>query len=107
VLHYLEDPQAAVAEAARAVAPGGRLAIIDFSPHELEFLRAEHAHLRLGFSDETLAGYLDDAGLELVSLDHLVSSGGETGELTVTICIARDPRLLVAGDTADSHILAS
>jgi ArsR family transcriptional regulator len=89
------------------VAPGGRLAIIDFSPHELEFLRAEHAHLRLGFSDETLAGYLDDAGLELVSLDHLVSSGGETGELTVTICIARDPRLLVAGDTADSHILAS
>ena len=56
VLHYLEDPQAAVAEAARAVAPGGRLAIIDFAPHELEFLRAEHAHLRLGFSDDTLAG---------------------------------------------------
>ncbi|EAS51545.1 transcriptional regulator, ArsR family [Aurantimonas manganoxydans SI85-9A1] len=107
VLHYLEDPQAAVAEAARAVAPGGRLAIIDFAPHELEFLRAEHAHLRLGFSDDTLAGYLDDAGLELVSLDHLVSSGDETGELTVTICIARDPRLLVAGDSPNRTTLVS
>ncbi|MEF2554312.1 metalloregulator ArsR/SmtB family transcription factor [Aurantimonas sp. A2-1-M11] len=107
VLHYLEDPQAAVAEAARAVAPGGRLAIIDFAPHELEFLRAEHAHLRLGFSDDTLAGYLDDAGLELVSFDHLVSSGGETGELTVTICIARDPRLLVAAEAPVSQSLAS
>lgn len=107
VLHYLEEPQAAVAEAARAVAPGGRLAIIDFAPHELEFLRAEHAHLRLGFSDDTLAGYLDDAGLEMVSLDHLVSSGGETGELTVTICIARDPRLLVAGDGPNRTTLVS
>ena len=33
----------AVAEAARLVAPGGRLLIVDFAPHDLEFLRAEHA----------------------------------------------------------------
>ena len=97
VLHFLEDPAAAIAEAARALAPGGRLAIIDFAPHELEFLRAEHAHRRLGFSDETLTGYLEDAGLEIVSIDHLVSTGGETGDLTVTILIARDPRILIAG----------
>lgn len=107
VLHYLDDPQAAIAEAARAVAPGGRLAIVDFAPHELEFLRAEHAHLRLGFSDATLAGYLEEAGLELVGIDHLVSSGGETGELTVTICIAKDPRLLVATTAAAHQTLVS
>ena len=39
VLHYLSDPAAAVAEAARLVAPGGRLLIVDFAPHRLEFLR--------------------------------------------------------------------
>ncbi len=107
VLHYLDDPQAAIAEAARAVAPGGRLVIIDFAPHELEFLRAEHAHLRLGFSEATLVGYLEEAGLEQVSIDHLVSSGGETGELTVTICIAKDPRLLVAATASARQTLVS
>ena len=39
VLHFLSDPQRAVREAARVLAPGGRLLIVDFAPHELEFLR--------------------------------------------------------------------
>ena len=37
-------------EAARVLAPGGRLLIVDFAPHDLEFLREEHAHDRLGFT---------------------------------------------------------
>ena len=52
VLHYLPDPAAAVAEAARLVEPGGNLLIVDFAPHGLEFLRQAHQHRRLGFSDE-------------------------------------------------------
>jgi len=63
VLHYLSDPAAAVAEAARLVATGGRLLIVDFAPHALEFLRAEHQHRRLGFSDEEIVRWLDEAGL--------------------------------------------
>jgi ArsR family transcriptional regulator len=63
VLHYLSDPKAAVAEAARLVAPGGRLLIVDFAPHDLEFLRAEHRHRRLGFSDEEMGRWLEDADL--------------------------------------------
>ena len=50
VLHFLSDPQRAVREAARVLAPGGRLLIVDFAPHELEFLRDEYAHERLGFA---------------------------------------------------------
>ena len=100
VLHYLEDPQAAVAEAARAIAPGGRLAIIDFSPHTQEFLRTDHAHLRLGFSAAVLAGFVEAAGLEVESINYLSASGGEVGELTVAICIARDCRLQMAGTHA-------
>ena len=40
VLHYLDDPGRAVTAAARLVAPGGRLLIVDFAPHSLEFLQA-------------------------------------------------------------------
>jgi ArsR family transcriptional regulator len=64
VLHYLSDPAAAVAEAARLVGAGGRLLIVDFAPHTLEFLRAEHQHRRLGFSDEEIARWLGEAGLK-------------------------------------------
>lgn len=63
VLHYLADPAAAVAEAARLVSPGGKLLIVDFAPHDLEHLREEHQHRRLGFSDEEIARWLVEAGL--------------------------------------------
>lgn len=63
VLHYLGDPAAALAEAARLVAPGGRLLVVDFAPHGLEFLREAHQHRRLGFTDEEIGRWLNAAGL--------------------------------------------
>lgn len=80
VLHYAQQPAAAVAEAARLLAPGGRLLIVDFAPHEREELRARDAHARLGFSDEAMLKWMKDAGLDGRVVDHL-----EGGELTVTI----------------------
>ncbi|MGE5514623.1 MAG: ArsR/SmtB family transcription factor [Bacteroidota bacterium] len=64
VLHYAVDPAAVVAEAARVLQPGGLLVVVDFAPHQLEALRDEHAHRRLGFSDTEVAGWLRAAGLE-------------------------------------------
>jgi ubiquinone/menaquinone biosynthesis C-methylase UbiE/DNA-binding MarR family transcriptional regulator len=63
VLHYLVEPGRAVAEAARLLAPGGKLLIVDFAPHGLEYLRQVHQHRRLGFSDEEIARWLEGAGL--------------------------------------------
>jgi ubiquinone/menaquinone biosynthesis C-methylase UbiE len=80
VLHYAQQPAAAVAEAARLLAPGGRLLIVDFAPHEREDLRSGDAHLRLGFGDDVMVKYLESAGLEARVVEHL-----EGGELTVTI----------------------
>ena len=80
VLHFAHQPAAAVAEAARLLAPGGRLLVVDFAAHEREELRDRDAHARLGFSDETMLHYLDSAGLEPRVVEHL-----EGGELTVTI----------------------
>lgn len=71
VLHYLGDPAAAVREAARIVAPDGRLIIVDFAPHKHEFLREQHQHRRLGFSDEEMARWLAEAGLPQVALQSL------------------------------------
>ena len=80
VLHYAQQPAAAVAEAARLLGPGGRLLIVDFAPHEREELRSRDAHVRLGFADEAILKYLEEAGLEGRVVEHL-----EGGELTVTI----------------------
>jgi ArsR family transcriptional regulator len=63
VLHYLNDPAAALAEAARLVAPSGRLLVVDFAPHGLEFLRDAHQHRRLGFADDEIGRWLEAAGL--------------------------------------------
>jgi ArsR family transcriptional regulator len=86
VLHYAQNPAAAVVEAARLLAPGGRLLIVDFAPHEREELRSRDAHQRLGFADESVLRYLGDAGLA-----GEVAARLEGGELTVTVWLGTQP----------------
>jgi ArsR family transcriptional regulator len=71
VLHYAEDPAEVLAEAARVLRPGGRLVVVDFSRHDLEYLRTEHAHRRLGFDDQEVRGWFLQAGLEPQAPVHL------------------------------------
>lgn len=82
VLHFAHEPAQAIAEAARVLAPGGRLLVVDFAPHDHEELRAQHAHTRLGFEDALVCGWLKDAGLEASVVDRLTG-----GPLTVTLWI--------------------
>ena len=88
VLHYLADPAAAVAEAARLVSPGGRLLIVDFAPHQLERLREEHQHRRLGFADSEMRGWLKRAGLKSSAP---IALPPDTDGLTVVIWTAERP----------------
>ena len=86
VLHYLGDPAAAVREAGRLVAEGGRLIIVDFAPHKLEFLREQHQHRRLGFAEPEMERWLHEAGLAKVSAVALPPARGDG--LTVKIWTA-------------------
>ena len=86
VLHYVEDPSAAVVEAARVLKPGGKLVIVDFAPHALEFLRDEHRHRRLGFADKEVMHWCKSAGLSLAATRAL-PPGAESG-LTVVVWLA-------------------
>jgi ArsR family transcriptional regulator len=80
VLHYAHSPASAIAEAARVLAPGGTLLVVDFAAHEREDLRERDAHIRLGFEDEVMASWFAAAGLTVDHVEHL-----EGGELTVTL----------------------
>jgi len=90
VLHFLDDPASAVAEAARVLAPGGKLLVVDFAPHELEFLREQSAHRRLGFGRDQLGRMLEGAGLKLERFREL-SPGPAEGKLIVSLWLGQKP----------------
>ena len=90
VLHYLEDPARALAEAAQLVAPGGRMLVVDFAPHRHDFLRAA-AHRRLGFTHDQLRQWFDLSGFDCHRIVDIDPPDGDDG-LTVTVWLANNRR---------------
>jgi ArsR family transcriptional regulator len=95
VLHFADRPAAAIAEAVRVLRPGGRMVIVDFAPHELEYLRAEQAHRRLGFDEGEVASWCRAAGMEAVLARQLPGK-----PLTVNIWLAARPVAALARSAA-------
>ena len=90
VLHFLDQPERAISEAARVLRPDGRLIIVDLAPHSFDYLRDEHAHLRLGFSHQMMGDWLEKTGLKVEEVLDLKPGGKrDTPSLTVSIWLAR------------------
>jgi ubiquinone/menaquinone biosynthesis C-methylase UbiE len=106
VMHFLSDPQRAIREAARVLAPGGRLLIVDFAPHELEFLRERFAHERLGLAAALVTQWLDDCGLCVLATRQLAPpEGNGAGKLTVSVWLAGRSPASAAARAADHRRL--
>jgi ArsR family transcriptional regulator len=104
VLHFLSEPALAIREAARVLAPSGRLLIADFAPHDLEFLREQHAHDRLGFEPAQVAQWMKDAGLVPVEHRDLApKKKGGAEMLTVSLWLAERP---AAGRSREAPVSA-
>lgn len=71
LLHFLENPNLAIREAARLLTQNGLLLIVDFAPHNMEALREAHAHRRLGFTDDEILSMLKEAGLTPSATQYL------------------------------------
>jgi ubiquinone/menaquinone biosynthesis C-methylase UbiE/DNA-binding transcriptional ArsR family regulator len=94
VLHYLDDPARALIEVRRVLHPQGRLLIVDFAPHDLEALRNEHAHRRLGIATEQITTWLNRAGLALQQHKLLPPPWlKENTGLTVSLWLAANKQL--------------
>jgi ubiquinone/menaquinone biosynthesis C-methylase UbiE len=91
VLHFLEEPARAIAEAARLLKPAGRLLIVDFAPHAMEELRDGYAHRRLGFERRAVEDWLRRAGLASADYHAVSPPPGSAGKLTVSIWLASKP----------------
>jgi len=86
-LHHASEPERAVADAVRAVRPGGRLLILELRTHQQQWVRARFGDRRLGFSAEELTGLLEGAGL--VEVRVTVGSGRSGDPFHVLIASGR------------------
>ena len=68
VLHHVADPARCVAEAFRALKPGGRLVVVDMLPHDRDEYRSQMGHVWLGFAESDVVRMLSESGLDHVCL---------------------------------------
>jgi ubiquinone/menaquinone biosynthesis C-methylase UbiE len=93
VLHFLADPERAVAELCRITRPGGSVILVDLVEHQQEWMRAQLAHEWLGFRRAAIESWFAEAGAASLDYQLTGSFAGEkwarNGNRPVEIFVAR------------------
>jgi ubiquinone/menaquinone biosynthesis C-methylase UbiE len=90
VLHYAAEPDRVIGEAARVLRPGGKLLVLDMTPHGHDEYRSQMGHVWQGFAPEQVQRWMSDAGLEGVRI-HLMPAEEDTRALGLFVAVARRP----------------
>src|SRR5438034_5020020 len=77
VLHFLPNPQSAIAGLCRITLPGGSVILVDLVQHKQEWMREQMAHQWLGFDRQAIEGWFRDARAESIDYDLTGSFAGE------------------------------
>ena len=85
VLHFLENPADAIAEATRLLKPSGHLLIVDFAAHDIEEMRKTYAHRRLGFEREAVEGWMRQNGMRCPQYRAIRPPSDSDEKLTVSL----------------------
>jgi len=84
VLHYAQNPEQVILEIGRVLRDDGTLLIVDFAAHNREELRTDHAHARLGFTDDNMQRWCSRSGIKIDNIKQL-----DGGELSVKLWFGR------------------
>jgi ArsR family transcriptional regulator len=89
VLHHVAEPPAVLAEAARALAPGGRILLMDMRRHDRREYQQQMGHVWLGFEPEQLSGWLEGAGFTDVRIHPLPAEPAARGPALLSAVAVR------------------
>ncbi len=93
VLHFLVDPQRAVAELCRITRGGGSVILVDLVAHDQEWMREQMAHRWRGFERSSIEAWFRDAGVTDIIYEPTGTYAGEkmarNGNRPVEIFVAR------------------
>jgi ArsR family transcriptional regulator len=82
-LHHAENPRQALAESFRILKPGGRLLILDLRAHRFEKARELYADRWLGFKENDLHDWIEEAGFSQSEVRVVAKEAKEPGFETI------------------------
>ena len=97
VLHYVVDPAKALAEARRVLKPGGRLLVMDMTPHARDEYRQTMGHVWQGFDTEQINRWAAEAGFERVRYRSLPPDAQAKGPGLFAATMRRPPATRTRG----------
>lgn len=103
VLHHIVEPARVIAQAHRALKPGGRLLIVDMMPHDREEYRVDMGHAWMGFSGDVLAGWMAGACLEPRGYRPLPADPEATGPALFVATAVRPATLVELDGNSIDH----